>query len=139
MPALDLTTMIVGSLLVGLWLSFIAYFATDPWWRPARFAGKAEGTGPPERIAAALEVRMDVGRWGARHQSGAPRPTELLVDDDALLAEIAAEGRARVVIGRGDAVMSGVRGRHEVHRDGMPILGDLASPDRPCPGSGGQH
>jgi hypothetical protein len=138
MPALDLTSAIVAALLVGLWISFIAYFATDPWWRPARFADDAEDIAPPEQIAEALEVRMGVGRSGARHPSSAPRPTDLLVDDDSLVAEVAAEGRAPVTVGR-DAVMSGVRGGDEVHRDGMPILGDPASPDRPCSGSGRQH
>jgi len=126
MPALDLTSAIVGALLVGLWVSFIAYFATDPWWRPARFADDAEDAAPPEQIAEALEVRTHGGRWGTGHPSSAPRPTELLVDDDALLAEVAAEGRTRVAVGRRDAVMSGVRGGHEVH---LASFGNLPSLD----------
>jgi hypothetical protein len=70
MPALDLTTAIIGALLVGLWLSFIAYFATDPWWRPPRFAaGPSPDTGPGDmgagtRVAPGCVSVRDVGDRG---------------------------------------------------------------------------
>ena len=70
MPALDLTTAIVGALLVGLWLSFIAYFATDPWWRPPRFAaGPSPDTGAGDmgagtRVAPGCASVRDVGDRG---------------------------------------------------------------------------
>jgi hypothetical protein len=64
MPALDLTTAIVGALLVGLWLSFIAYFATDAWWRPAlhRQGGGHRPTGADCSSARGADRRRALGR-----------------------------------------------------------------------------